>query len=196
MICDRKRFMTPFSLAKRTRKSMQVDASLQNQDLYKGLAMISIAKRTCWLASSRNSHKVVNFTHIQMAYDQLIVSTCVGWPNGEKLASTCERRIWARTAKSTQGISQWGGGGIIAQVNARGWSNETQAGCKSETCIDFRWAWALRPIEASKQETLQVWFKISSPISPLSPFLQVEGLRSLATNCFVHCTIRSEWNKK
>ena len=142
--------MTPFSLAKRTRKSMQVDA----------LAMISIAKRTCWLASSRKSHKVVNFTHIQMAYDQLIVSTCVGWPNGEKLASTCERRISARTAKSTQGI-RGREGGIIAQVNARGWSNETQAGCKSETCIDVRWARALRPIEASKQETLQVWFKIS-----------------------------------
>ena len=42
------------------------------------------------LASSRKSQKVVNFTHIQLTRDQL-VSTCVGWPNGEKLASTWVR---------------------------------------------------------------------------------------------------------
>ena len=34
------------------------------------------------LASSRKLQKVVNFTHIQLTCDQL-VSTCVGWPNGE-----------------------------------------------------------------------------------------------------------------
>ena len=37
--------------------------------------------------------------HMQLACDQL-VSTCVGWPNGEKLASTCVR-IWAQP-KSAQ----------------------------------------------------------------------------------------------
>ena len=32
--------------------------------------------------------KAVNFTHIYMTCNQL-VSTCVGWPNGEKLAWSC-----------------------------------------------------------------------------------------------------------
>ena len=60
----------PKALAKWTRKSMQVDAKPV------------LARR---LASSHKSQKVVNFTHIQLTCDQL-VSTCVGWPNGEKLA--------------------------------------------------------------------------------------------------------------
>ena len=47
-----------------------------------------------WLASSRNWQKVVNFMLIQFTCDQL-VSIWVGWPNGERLASTCVR-IWAR----------------------------------------------------------------------------------------------------
>ena len=38
------------------------------------------------LASSRKSQKAVNFTHIQLICDQLVL-TCVGWPNGQKLAS-------------------------------------------------------------------------------------------------------------
>ena len=52
--------------------------------------------------------KVVNFNRIQLTCDQL-VSTCVWWPNGGKLASTCD--------------------------NASGWSNETQVGHKSNTCL-------------------------------------------------------------
>ena len=43
----------------------------------------------------RKSEKTVNFTQIQLTYDAL-VSTCVGCPNGEKLASTWVR-IWAST---------------------------------------------------------------------------------------------------
>ena len=46
--------------------------------------------------------QVLNFTRIQLTCDQL-VSTCVGWPNGEKLASTCVR-VWARP-KSTQVVA-------------------------------------------------------------------------------------------
>ena len=34
------------------------------------------------------SHTNPSITHIEMTCDQL-VSTCVGWPNGERLASTC-----------------------------------------------------------------------------------------------------------
>ena len=34
--------------------------------------------------------KGVNVTRVQLTYDQL-VTTCVGWPNGEKLALTCVR---------------------------------------------------------------------------------------------------------
>ena len=57
----------------------------------------------CRLASSRKSQNGVHFTRIQMNYDQL-VSTCFGWPNGEKLASICVR-IWA-WPKSTQVVGQ------------------------------------------------------------------------------------------
>ena len=51
-----------------------------------------------WASEPVNSHKlqiVVHFTHI-------ICMTCVGWPNGEKLTSTCVR-IWAQS-KSMQAI--------------------------------------------------------------------------------------------
>ena len=65
MICDRKRFMTPSP----GQTDSQVDASFQNQNLRTDLRWE--AKRIRRLASSRNSHKVVNFTHIQMACDQL-----------------------------------------------------------------------------------------------------------------------------
>ena len=47
-----------------------------------------VAKRISkWV---RKSQKAGNCTHIQMTCDQL-VSTCVGWPIGEKLASTWVR---------------------------------------------------------------------------------------------------------
>ena len=59
--------------------------------------------------------KVVISTHIQLTCDQL-VSTCVGWPNGEKLASTCIR-IWVRP-KSTQ---------VGGQTKRTSW-----------TCVDMR----------------------------------------------------------
>ena len=65
------------------------------------------------------SQNVVNFTHIQLTCDHL-VSTCVGWPNGEKFASTCVR-ICARP-KSTQ-------------VGGQG---ETQVERKWKTCVDLR----------------------------------------------------------
>ena len=91
-------------LAKRTRKSTQVRT-------YDGRPNRFSSR----LRSSPKSQKVINFTHIQMTCDQL-VSTCVGWPNGEKLASTCVRIL-----SSTK-------------VKASGWSNETQVERKSKTC--------------------------------------------------------------
>ena len=57
--------------------------------------------------------KVINFTHIQLTCDQL-VSTCVGWRNAEKLASTCVR-IWARLKSSQVVTSQ---GKWVAKRNA------------------------------------------------------------------------------
>ena len=71
-----------FESAKRTRKSIQVDASLQNQNLRRDLRWA--AKRI------RKSQKAVNFTHVQLTSHQL-VSTCIRWPNGEKLGPTCVR---------------------------------------------------------------------------------------------------------
>ena len=78
----------------------------------------------------KSAHK---FTHVAKtrkfhAYTvtcEQLVSTCVEWPNGEKLASTCVR-IWARP-KSTQ----------ATKVNASGWPNETQVERKSKTCVDL-----------------------------------------------------------
>ena len=69
--------------------------------------------------SQVHAKKVVNFRHIELTCDQL-VSSCVGWPNGEKLASTCIR-IWARP-KSMQ---------VIASSRKWGWLNETQIERKS-----------------------------------------------------------------
>ena len=69
---------------RRTRKLIQVDASLQNQNLRTDLRWA--AKRNqSRLASSRKSQEVVNITRIQLTYQ--LVSTCL--------------RIWARP-KSTQ----------------------------------------------------------------------------------------------
>ena len=70
---------------------MQVNASLQNQNLRTNLR---------WVAKCiHKTQKAINFTHIQLTCNQLL-STCVGWPDGEKLASTCVRsRAWP---KSTQ----------------------------------------------------------------------------------------------
>ena len=82
-----------------------------------------------------------------MTCDQL-VSTCAGWPNGEKLAPNCVR-IWARP-KSTQ-VSGWPNETRVEresktcvdfayefEVNTSGWPNETQVERKSKTCIDLR----------------------------------------------------------
>ena len=77
------------------------------------------------LGSSRKSQKVVNSTHIQMTYNQL-VSTCVGWPNDEKLAWICTRiELNQSQCKSSQ-------------VHARGWTNETQDKRNSKTGVDLR----------------------------------------------------------
>ena len=74
------------ALAKRTRKSTQVCKTRNCVRTFDGWPK-SLASR---LVSSRKSQNVVNFTHIQLTCDQL-VSTCVGWPNGEKL--------WARSTQ-------------------------------------------------------------------------------------------------
>ena len=74
---------------RRTRKLIQVDASLQNQNLRTDLRWA--AKRNqSRLASSRKSQEVVNITRIQLTYQ--LVSTCL--------------RIWARP-KSTQVKRKW-----------------------------------------------------------------------------------------
>ena len=62
----------------------QVNASLQNWNLHVDLRWV--AKQIH--KSVRKFTQVVNFTHIQRTCDRL-VWTCVGWPNGEKLALTC-----------------------------------------------------------------------------------------------------------
>ena len=75
----------------RTSKSMQVDRSLQNQNL--SMDLLRVAERIRKSARKFTQvaiTKAVNFTHMQMTCDQL-VSICVGWPNREKLASTCVR---------------------------------------------------------------------------------------------------------
>ena len=94
------------ALAKRTCKSMQVHASVQNQDCVK----------TCdgWpngfaspLTSPLKSHKAVNVTYTETC-DQLVL-TCAGWPNSEKILSTCIQ-IWARPKSM--------------QIDTSGWPNE------------------------------------------------------------------------
>ena len=103
-------------LAKRTRKSTQVNASLsqhcrrsgkswdkilnacnaslQNQNLRTDLRRVGK-----WI---RKSQKAVHLSHIQMTCDQL-VSTSVGWPNDEKLALTSE----SPRIKSSQVHASW-----------------------------------------------------------------------------------------
>ena len=75
-----------------------------------------------WASEPVNSHKlqiVVNFTHI-------ICMTCVGWPNGEKLTSTCVQ-IWAQS-KSMQAIK-----------SQRKWTQVGgQTKRKLETCMNLR----------------------------------------------------------
>ena len=108
-------FLLSKALAKRRRKFAKTE-------LVYGLAMPVakwVRKSACKFTQFAKSRK---FTHIQLTYDQF-VSTCVGWPNGEKLASTCVR-IWARP-KSTQ-------------VNTSEWPNETQVERKSKTSVDSR----------------------------------------------------------
>ena len=55
----------------------------------------ALAKRT---RKSTQVAKVINFTRIEMSCDQL-VSTCVGWPNGETRQTT---KANASRCKSTQ----------------------------------------------------------------------------------------------
>ena len=75
--------------------------------------------------SIRKSQKAVNFTHIQLTCDQL-VSTCVGWPNGENLRRLAyEFELDQSKRKSSQ-------------VHASGWPNEMQVERKSKTCVDLR----------------------------------------------------------
>ena len=64
--------------------------------------------------------KVLYFKHIQFTCDQL-VSTCVDWPNSEKLASTCTQS----ELNSSQFITS-------------GWPKETQVECKLKTCVDLQ----------------------------------------------------------
>ena len=87
-------------MAKRTRKSTQVCRTRTCVRTCDGRPN-GFASR---LASSRKSQKVVNFTHTQLTCDQL-VSTCVGWPSGEILASTCVR-IWTRPKPTLVNASQ------------------------------------------------------------------------------------------
>ena len=79
-----------------------------------------------WIRKSiGKSQKAVNFTRIQLTCDQL-VSTCVGWPNGENLRRLAyEFELDQSKRKSSQ-------------VHASGWPNETQVERKSKTCVDLR----------------------------------------------------------
>ena len=71
------------ALAKWTRKSMQVDTSSQNQNLHTDLQW---AAKQIHISAHKftqvvKSHKFHAYT---VDVDQL-VSTCIGWPNSEKL---------------------------------------------------------------------------------------------------------------
>ena len=61
------------------------------------------------------------------------MSTCAGWSNGKKLASTCVQ-IWARPKSSQVHASRR----KSMQVNTSGWPNETQVERKTKTCVDLR----------------------------------------------------------
>ena len=78
--------------------------------------LLWVAKRI--RKSARKSQKVINLTLIQLTCDQL-VSTCVGWPNGENL-----RRLVYEWPKSMQ-------------VNTSGWPKKTQVeNLIALTCVD------------------------------------------------------------
>ena len=74
------------AMGKRIHESMQVNASLLNQNLRTDLRWA--AKRI--RKSARKVRQVVNFARFQLICHQL-GSTCVGRPNSEKLTSTCVR---------------------------------------------------------------------------------------------------------
>ena len=86
------------ALAKWTSKLMQVDTSLQNQNLHTDL--YRVAKQIHKFAQVAKSHKCYTYTCNQL------VSACVGWPNGEKLASTCVW-IWVRPKPMQVHASRW-----------------------------------------------------------------------------------------
>ena len=101
-------------LTKRTRKSMQVNTSWQNQNL------------RAQVHASKKSHR--HFPHIQLTCDQL-VSTFVGWTNGETLAST-----WVRTNLSSIKVN-------ASPVHASRWPNETYVQRKFKTRVDLPTVW-------------------------------------------------------
>ena len=88
--------------------------------------------------STRKLQTVIDFTHLQIPCDQL-VSTCVGWTNGEKRASTCVR-IWARP-KSTQV-----GGQTKSKLNASRKPALTLRGIWPER-VPYQWRWSRIPFQ-------------------------------------------------
>ena len=68
-----------------TRRAMQVDASLQNQNLRTHLRWAAKLIRKSARKFTQMG-KIVNFTQTQLTCDRRM-STCVGWPNGKNLAS-------------------------------------------------------------------------------------------------------------
>ena len=101
---------------------MQVDASLQNQNLPWDL---------WWMAKwIHKLQKVINFRHIQMTCDQLVL-ICIGWPNSEKIVLTCVR-IWAQQSQCKS-----------SQANTSGWPNVTQVEQNSKVCVDLHWLLSL-----------------------------------------------------
>ena len=88
-----------------------------------------LAKPELACASSHiPKQKVAHFPHIQLTCDQL-VSTFVGWTNGETLAST-----WVRTNFSSTRVN-------ASPVHASRWPNETYVQRKFKTRVDLPTAW-------------------------------------------------------
>ena len=109
------------------------------------IRLATLRKSVCKFAR-KSAPKAVNFTHIQLNCDQL-VSTCVGWSNGEKLASTCVR-IRARPKASQVG------GQTKRKTNA-----------SSKSCVALRVRF-VRPISTSL---------LLVPVSPLPSFCRSES---------------------
>ena len=82
------------------------------------------------------------------------MSTCAGWPNGKKLASTCVQ-IWARQKSTQVHASRW----KPMQVHVSGWPYETQIERKPKTCVDLpvRLTRALESHSSSPCQSNVVW---------------------------------------